>query len=717
MQKQSFPISLPTGRNRLIGSLLRKLTAILCVVSFQLPLQAQVLINESFKNSTTTTFTLRNDAVLTANNGGGTTDTEGNGYLRLTSNGTNQRGAVISNAAFPAAQGFNISFEFFAYTASTSGADGFSVFLIDGATPLANFTPGAFGSSLGYAPATTGTTTTPGATNGYLGIGLDEFGGFNTNFEGRTGGGATYVRNTVAIRGNAAGGYALLTPVLTTSNAGGTIGVSTTRAQSTSTNYRRATISVTPTGGTYRIIVRIQNGTGLTTAINSFLLPTAPPATLRLGLAASTGSSTNTHEVRNLYVVVPPTAQDDNVVTPNNTPITISILDNDNAANSTFDYSTIDLDPSTIAIEQTRTVTGGTFRVNANGTVTFTPSGTGSVGAVSIPYLVSTNAVGTGTTAVPATPTNPATITVQVGGQGTDIATSVTAPRTVTPSSTITYTVTTTNIGTAAASTVRPTLTLSQGLSPVNLPAAYSYANGVVTFPETSSLAAGTGSVSYTVSFTAPSTISTVTGTARATTSSTDVNANNNNGTAANSVALTDVSRPLPVELVHFKAVAAVDNVQLTWRTASERNNAYFQVESSLNGHTFSPVGRVRGHGTSSRPHDYAFTDASAAQYGSAVVYYRLRQVDGDGTETFSSVRAVQLQDGLLPARLQLVPNPAHAQVQVLEASTSTPIELLDLTGRIVRVHTASTPLPLTGISAGVYVVRQGARTARLVVQ
>lgn len=684
---------------------------------------AQVLINESFQNSTTTAFTLRNNALLTANSGGGTTDAEGQGYLRLTSGSTNQRGAVISNTAFPAIQGFNISFEFFAYTQNTTGADGFSVFLIDGATPVANFVPGAFGSSLGYAPATVGSpaTTTPGATNGYLGIGLDEYGGFNTNFEGRTGGGTAYVRNTVAIRGDAAGNYALLTPVLTASNTGSSLGVATPRAQSTSADYRRATISVTPTGGTYRIMVRIQNGTGLTTAISSFLLPKAPPATLRLGLAASTGSLTNTHEIRNLYVVVPPTAQDDEVVTPNNTPITVDVLGNDNPANSSFDYSTLDLDPNTIAIDQTLSVTGGTFQVNSTtGTVTFTPANKRSEGTYAVSYLVSTKPTGSGTTAVPATPTNPATLTVEVGGQGTDIATSVSGPTTVTPGSTISYTFTTTNIGTNAANTVRPTLTLEQNLVVAGtLPAGASYANGVVTFPSTSTLAAR-GAVSYSVSFVAPATQSTVTATGTATTTSTDVQPNNNNGTTANSIVTTDVSRPastttpgpLPVELTTFQATAKEEAVLLTWRTASEVNNAYFTVERSTDGASFQPIGQVTGQGTTTRATAYRYQDVQAGQVGASLLYYRLRQVDQDGTANLSPVQAVQPR-AAGPIVFQCYPNPMREQV-TLDLSTlparDGAVLLYDMMGRSVYQQTVTGGqqhlLALPTLPAGSYLLR-----------
>jgi hypothetical protein len=700
---------------------------ILICCSMQHLVRAQVLVNESFRNATTSAFTLRDNAVLTANSASGVGDAAGNGYLRLTANTGNQRGAVISNSTFSAVQGFNISFEFFAYTSSTAGADGFSIFLIDGSTAVADFTTGAYGSSLGYAPATVGTTATAGATNGYLGIGLDEYGGFNLNSEGKNGGGTTRVRNTIALRGNAAGNYALLTPVLTSSNTGSPLGVATARAQSGSGDYRRATISVTPTGGTFRITVRIQNGTGVVTAINSFLLNTAPPTTLRLGLAASTGGSTNTHEIRNLYVVVPPTAADDNAVTPNNTPIALNILGNDNPANGSFDYSTIDLDPSTIAIERTVTVAGGTFAVNTTtGAVTFTPSGTSSVGSFTIPYVVSTVA-GTGANAVPATPTNPATITVQVGGTGADIATSVSGPSTVQPGTSISYTITTTNVGTASAGTVVPRLSLGQNLTLISpLPSGATYANGILTFPATSTLAANGGSVAYTATFAAPATTATVAATATATTTSNDVNAANNNGTATNSRTNTDVSRPLSVQLVKFQAHATGSAVRLAWQTASEENNAHFVVERSADGKHFEPLTQVAGRGTSAQAASYSYVDQTASQTLATTLYYRLRQVDFDGTATLSAVQVVQRHAPKL-GDLHCYPNPMHGQLAVdLTSWPVTPcvVQLFDLAGRSQYKQTLAggevQQLTLPSLAAGTYVLRvqsTGREQTKLLVQ
>jgi hypothetical protein len=683
---------------------------LLCLSLLSLPyaVRAQVLIEESFKNTTSPAFTLRDDAVLTATAG----DAAGEGYLRLTANAPNQRGSVISNAVFPAANGFTISFEFFAYADITGGADGFSLFLIDGSTSVADFKTGAYGSSLGYAPSTVNGTTTAGATNGYLGIGLDEYGGFISNSEGKSGGVLLPVRNSVALRGNAASSYPLLTPPLVASNTGSPLGVATTRAQAGTADYRRATINVTPTGGTFRITVRLQNGAGVVTALNSFLLTTPPPTTLRLGMAASTGSFKNTHEIRNLYVVVPPAAGDDNVVTPNNTAVTIPILSNDTPATSSFDFPTIDLDPSTIVIDRSVTVNGGGFTVNpATGTVTFTPSSILSVGAFTVPYVVSTVAT-TGLNGVPATVTNPATITVQVGNTGADIATSLLGPATVLPRSSISYVLTTASIGTASASTVVSKLTLDPALTLTSLlPTGATYADGVLTFPAAPVLAAITNAV-YTATFTAPDNAMTVTAVASATTSSFDPNTNNNNGTATTSRATTDVSRPLPVQLVSFDARALNATAQLAWRTASEVNNAYFVVERSVDGTHFVPLAQLPGQGSSQQPTNYVYLDQRAHQLATPVLYYRLRQVDLDGTASLSPVRAVKWQIAPLQ-ELRCYPNPGHGwlTLDLTEwPATACRLELLDLTGRSHytqaliggEVHR----LALASLATGTYVLK-----------
>ncbi|WP_226163399.1 beta strand repeat-containing protein [Hymenobacter terricola] len=98
---------------------------------------------------------------------------------------------------------------------------------------------------------------------------------------------------------------------------------------------------------------------------------------------------------------------------------------------------------------------------------------------------------------------------------------------------------------------------------------------------------------------------------------------------------------PLPVTLVSFQAVARGHAAILTWATAQEVNNDHFEIEASTDGQVFKFVKLVPGHGSSAIAHTYGFTDEQLPNYGVQIVYYRLRQVDGDGTSHYSSVRMV----------------------------------------------------------------------------
>ncbi len=182
---------------------------------------------------------------------------------------------------------------------------------------------------------------------------------------------------------------------------------------------------------------------------------------------------------------------------------------------------------------------------------------------------------------------------------------------------------------------------------------------------------------------------------------------------------------PLPVGMSAFAAQLQGTAVRVTWATASEKNNARFVVERSVGGLPFAPVGTVAGAGTSAAAHTYSLLDAKLPA-SATLLYYRLRQVDLDGTSTYSPVRAVTLgQAAPLAAPLQAYPNPAHETVRVQLPGTegaTAPLELFDATGRLMRTQAAPTSggeavLPLQGLPAGLYVLRCGKLSQRLRVE
>lgn len=112
---------------------------------------------------------------------------------------------------------------------------------------------------------------------------------------------------------------------------------------------------------------------------------------------------------------------------------------------------------------------------------------------------------------------------------------------------------------------------------------------------------------------------------------------------------------PLPIELGTFTAKAIKSReVTLQWTTIQEKNNDYFIVERSRDAVNFAAIGQVKGQGTTSNPHNYEWTDSNPF---TGVNYYRLKQVDLDGTLTYSKIEATTIEEKLA-AKVLLFPNP-----------------------------------------------------------
>ena len=177
-----------------------------------------------------------------------------------------------------------------------------------------------------------------------------------------------------------------------------------------------------------------------------------------------------------------------------------------------------------------------------------------------------------------------------------------------------------------------------------------------------------------------------------------------------------DQQAPLPVELVRFEATrpAGQARVLLSWATASEKDNAGFEVQRQDEGQTtFRRVGFVAGRGTSSNASEYTYQDPNDFR---GVSYYRLRQVDDDGTESFSPVRAVSGLGGGALFSLSAFPNPVSPQaVLTLEVTGQLPedlrLTLYAADGRLIRqlswpARQTRQLLPITDLPRGTYWLR-----------
>ena len=94
----------------------------------------------------------------------------------------------------------------------------------------------------------------------------------------------------------------------------------------------------------------------------------------------------------------------------------------------------------------------------------------------------------------------------------------------------------------------------------------------------------------------------------------------------------------LPVELLSFSSVLKNEEVLLNWATASETNNDFFSVERSSNGNKFNVLSEIKGAGNSTIQNNYSFADFIPL---GGVSYYRLKQTDFNGKESYSEIIAV----------------------------------------------------------------------------
>lgn len=142
----------------------------------------------------------------------------------------------------------------------------------------------------------------------------------------------------------------------------------------------------------------------------------------------------------------------------------------------------------------------------------------------------------------------------------------------------------------------------------------------------------------------------------------------------------------LPVELTSFTARASDGMITLQWATAVETDNAGFGVEHRRNdSDTFEELAFVPGHGTTSQEASYGI-DLFDLGYGTHA--FRLRQVDLDGTTTYSGTIEVDVALAGSFALADAYPNPFNPTTNIrfsLREAGSITLGVYDITGRLVR--------------------------------
>ncbi|MDZ7876232.1 MAG: T9SS type A sorting domain-containing protein [Saprospiraceae bacterium] len=158
----------------------------------------------------------------------------------------------------------------------------------------------------------------------------------------------------------------------------------------------------------------------------------------------------------------------------------------------------------------------------------------------------------------------------------------------------------------------------------------------------------------------------------------------------------------LPVELLNFQVTPLSKTAYLTWQTASERNASHFDVQRSRDGKTFEKLGQVKAHGNSATLQSYAFTDETPAV---GTYYYRLQQVDFDGTTALSNIVSVEFGS---KHKLQVFPNPTKDKLTIVSKSKGE-YAIFDMIGHEIRrggLLNNATDVTVSDLPIGFYVVK-----------
>lgn len=148
-----------------------------------------------------------------------------------------------------------------------------------------------------------------------------------------------------------------------------------------------------------------------------------------------------------------------------------------------------------------------------------------------------------------------------------------------------------------------------------------------------------------------------------------------------------NVNCPLPIHLLNFTGASRNNGVLLSWQTATETNNEYFDIQRSLDGLNFESVYQRPGANNSNSLLSYQYLDP---YYGTGIVYYRLVQHDFDGMSSTSRVIAVQLSNISKPP-VSIAPNPFSESVVLTKLmDEEATIIIYDMLGRMLDSKTTT---------------------------
>ena len=163
----------------------------------------------------------------------------------------------------------------------------------------------------------------------------------------------------------------------------------------------------------------------------------------------------------------------------------------------------------------------------------------------------------------------------------------------------------------------------------------------------------------------------------------------------------------LPVKLIILTVYQTNNAAELTWQTASEMNSDYFEIERSTDDMDWTTIGKVAATGNSNNTNNYKYADdiKLIMEQNTRTIYYRLKQVDKDGSITNSDIITLTLKTK--PGTITLYPLPINNLLHAVSNNTETinGLTIFDMGGK--QIMTSSTgQMDVTTLAQGMYIVK-----------
>ncbi|PKK37527.1 hypothetical protein BWI96_06600 [Siphonobacter sp. SORGH_AS_0500] len=153
---------------------------------------------------------------------------------------------------------------------------------------------------------------------------------------------------------------------------------------------------------------------------------------------------------------------------------------------------------------------------------------------------------------------------------------------------------------------------------------------------------------------------------------------------------------PTPVTWLDFKGkLNEAEQVELTWATASEKNNSHFEIQRSKDGQNFETLANVAGKGNSTSVIRYQYLDETP---GSGLNYYRLKQMDVNGNAEVSRAISVEVD------ALRVGPNPTANVIRV-DSKGLVEVQLYSLSGVLLK-KSLTNEIQMTELASGSYLLK-----------